>query len=252
MSDDPWLYFSAEQIARTIGCPQENVETHWPNIVYALNELEESDRAVQLGALATIGVEAGSFRPIEEFRNLDGSEPSYWANYSGGARFHGRGFVQLTHDYNYRTYGSRTHIQLDLVSNPDRALEPSVAAWLLAYYFRDHAIERPGSLDPVNVANLCREGDWEGVRLGVNGGLNGWDRFYSLVLGFDAIVKVEDPVIPVPPDPPRPTFEDLQASIIELQKSNHVLRDNLVVAREALKQVAKMIGEVSQSLDLTP
>jgi putative chitinase len=46
-----------------------------------------------------------------------------------GARYAGRGFVQLTWKNNYRRVGNL--IGVDLVSNPDRALEPENAATIL-------------------------------------------------------------------------------------------------------------------------
>ena len=42
-----------------------------------------------------------------------------------GARFHGRGFVQLTGRANYQRAGK--FLKVDLVGNPDRAKEPALA-----------------------------------------------------------------------------------------------------------------------------
>lgn len=45
--------------------------------------------------------------------------------------FYGRGFVQLTWDYNYKKQGER--LGVDLVKNPELALDPVIAADILVY-----------------------------------------------------------------------------------------------------------------------
>lgn len=54
----------------------------------------------------------------------------YW---SGG--FFGRGYVQLTHEENYRKAGQK--LGIDLVGNPSRALDPAIAAEILVLGMRD-------------------------------------------------------------------------------------------------------------------
>ena len=56
--------------------------------------------------LSQVMHECDELRTNEEYRNLDGSIPSGWLNYSGGARYHGRGLIQITHDSNYASYGA--------------------------------------------------------------------------------------------------------------------------------------------------
>ena len=100
-----------------------------------------------------------------------------------GVRYHGRGYIQLTGRANYRTYGKKLGVPLE--KNPDLALRPDVAAKVLAAYVADHGI-----------AKLAAAGDWQGVRRAVNGGLNGWDRFSSLVQGLQQAVQAttDEPV----------------------------------------------------------
>jgi hypothetical protein len=103
-----------------------------------------------------------------------------------GARFHGRGYIQLTGRANYRTYGSKLGVPLE--AKPELALRPDVAAQVLASYVADHGIAR-----------LAAAGDWQGVRRAVNGGLNGWDRFSKLVQGLQAALD-GDGEAPTPVD----------------------------------------------------
>lgn len=170
--DGPQSPWSVETIASILGSPLANVAANWPLLVAALTARGIGDRPVQIAALATIGVEASVFAPIEEYRNTDGSIPSYWYGYSGGPEFHGRGFVQITHDYNYAAAGQA--LGVDLVSNPDLALDPTIAAEILAWYFDTHGGE------PL-IPEAARRGDWYAVRRLVNGGYAGIERFLSLV-----------------------------------------------------------------------
>src|SRR4051812_234612 len=166
---------TATGIATATGCPEANVERFWPGIQAACLDNGLTDRASVIAVLATIATEVGSFEPINEF----GDTAYFTEHYEGradlgntkpgdGARYHGRGFIQVTGRSNYRSYGSKLGVPLE--DNPDLALDPQVAANVLGRYFRDHGI-----------ADVARSGDWEGVRRKVNGGLNGWDRFSSIV-----------------------------------------------------------------------
>jgi putative chitinase len=88
---------------------------------------------------------AATMQPIRErggkaylLRNYDitGSQPAR-ARANGnvepgdGLRYSGRGYVQLTWKNNYRRVGDL--IGIDLVSNPDRAMEPDIAATILIH-----------------------------------------------------------------------------------------------------------------------
>ena len=128
-----------------------------------------------IATIATIGTEVGSFAPIHEY----GDNAYFTRMYEGrkdlgniypgdGAKYHGRGFIQLTGRHNYQKYGNA--LGVDLVNNPDLALNPTVSARILALYFKERG-----------VASAAERQDWTGVRKAVNGGLNGWDRFISLV-----------------------------------------------------------------------
>src|SRR5690606_28566935 len=50
-------------------------------------------------------------------------------NIGDGNRFRGRGFVQITDRFNYRNAGLK--MDVDLLSNPDRALDPVIAGMAL-------------------------------------------------------------------------------------------------------------------------
>ena len=125
-----------------------------------------------VGAMATVRVEtAKTFRSIEEFASGDQYEgrKDLGNDVPGdGKRYKGRGFIQITGRFNYEKYTHR--LGVDLVSNPLVALNPSVAAKILALYFRDTGCH-----------TACNNRNWTKVRKLVNGGTNGIDVFLSVV-----------------------------------------------------------------------
>ena len=113
-------------------------------------------------ALATIEHEtAGTFQPIAEY---GGREQARRLGYSGGEKYYGRGYIQLTHDYNYRDIGRAIGLGDALLKNPDLALRPDIAARIFAKFFKDKG-----------VANYASRGDFLRARLPVNGTDRAWD-----------------------------------------------------------------------------
>lgn len=168
------MAFTTPTIVRVLGCTEAAVEVAWPHLLASLAEQGILTDPVQIAALATLGVESPSFRPVHECGG-----PKYWARYEGrtdlgnvqpgdGCKFHGRGFIQLTGRTNYRDYGSALH--LDLENDPDLALDVEAASRIFALYFKRHSVDR-----------LADHGEWEAIRRAVNGGLNGWPAFKQFV-----------------------------------------------------------------------
>ena len=187
--DSPWEWFSSAETAAAIGAFPPNVETFWPHIAWALDALGLWDLPTTIAALATVRVETGyRFEPIPEYASgdayegradLGNTEPG------DGRRYKGRGFIQITGRANYRSYGAL--IGVDLEGNPDLALDPSVAAWTLAFYFRDHG--NPNMAQLAGVAWL-NTGDWSPTRRYVQGGLAGWDVYAACVDALAALVDL--------------------------------------------------------------
>jgi predicted chitinase len=171
---DPWAYWTAEEIAAATGAPLGAIRDHWPAIYAELAARGVGQREVQAAAIATIAVEtAHTFAPVEEAFWM--SEAWRWANliYDGGPGWWGRGYIQLTHRYNYETYGKATGF--DLAGIPNLALLPDVAAAVLAEYF-----VRAG------VAQAAQEENWPEVRRKVQGADAGLEELLRVVraLGF--------------------------------------------------------------------
>ena len=180
-----------ETIARIVGCSPANAQTHWPRIERALREQGLADQASVIAAIATIGTEVPEFLPIHEY----GGDEYFTQMYEGrsdlgntqpgdGARYHGRGFIQLTGRANYAHYSQRLGIPLE--QNPDLALDTDVAARVLALFMMEHG-----------VCEAAQRGDWQQARILVNGGLNGWDRFIALVQQLQTVPS--EPTAPAAP-----------------------------------------------------
>lgn len=167
--------FTADAIATVLHAPVETVAAHWPLVQQALQALEILDANTEVAAIATIGAESYLFAPEKEQgtdayfrrryefdRGLGNVEPG------DGARYCGRGFVPLVGRSQYARFGKL--LGEDLVGNPERALEPAVAARILAYDFMLKGIPKAAA-----------EQDWVKVRRLSQGNLEGWKRFNGIL-----------------------------------------------------------------------
>lgn len=176
---DPWQYWSAETIAAVSGASVAAVRKSWPLIVQRLVYFGINTRRVQAASIATIAIEtASTFLPVREAFWLDdryGYEWAEWWRYQNlwyygpvyKLGYYGRGYVQLTHEGNYREEGLA--IGVDLVGNPDLALRPDIAADSFARFFLTH-----------NVAVAADALNWPEVRRRVQGGYASLDRLTSI------------------------------------------------------------------------
>lgn len=124
MSDLPGEFFDA--VRPTFGGALKQTQVDGLNFLVPEMIRRRVERPQAAYILATAFWEtARSMEPVEEGFYLG---PERAARHQKTLRyypFYGRGYVQLTWDYNYRTQGDR--VGVDLVSNPERALEPEIA-----------------------------------------------------------------------------------------------------------------------------
>jgi|GEM_PF-2283335 len=170
--------------------PRRNIAKFAPDVITALRNESLDDGQMLSMALATIRAETEGFEPISEgvhkyntsgkthdfdlydrHPNLGNQGPP------DGERYRGRGFIQLTGRYNYRTIGKRIGLGNQLIDNPERANEPTVAAQILAAFLKR-------SEAPIRDALSAR--DFARARKAVNGGthrLNEFTETYLLAEG---------------------------------------------------------------------
>ena len=79
--------------------------------------------------MAQVKVETDNFKSLVEYGG--GKD-----HYDGGKKYRGRGYIQLTHKYNYKKYGDM--LGLDLVNQPDLLLDPKIAARVSVASWKDY------------------------------------------------------------------------------------------------------------------
>ncbi|WP_394134361.1 LysM peptidoglycan-binding domain-containing protein [Aliivibrio fischeri] len=112
--------------------------------------------------LSQVLLESDNFKTAEEYKNRDGSIPKHWENYRGGENYHGRGLIQITHDYNYDKYWKYKGKKLDnsVVSDD-------------LYYVIDSSLwywTQGSAWGDINA--FADENDFLKVTIAVNGGFN--------------------------------------------------------------------------------
>lgn len=181
------------------GAPLINIRTHLPNVLGALVQQQLADRNMVLMALGTIRAEVGPFAPISEgvsrFNTPPGGAPfALYENLArlgnnqpgDGARFKGRGYIQLTGRFNYTKFSAAIGMGDQLLQNPELANDSKIAASLLAAFLQATQAEIRAALA---VGNLAR------ARQLVNGGSNGMSDFMDAFNRGDQLL----PVVPGAP-----------------------------------------------------
>lgn len=140
-------------------------------------------------ALATTEHEtAATFRPITErgpkgyFSRYDGREDLGNTQHGDGYRFRGRGYVQITGRMNYGAFA--LHLGVDLVGNPDLALEPANALEIMRRGMEFGSFTGKRLSDYFN-ATRC---DWRNARRIING-TDCADRIAALAQSWHAAIK---------------------------------------------------------------
>lgn len=167
--------WSPEAIASVTGGPVEAIRVNWPLVRDALRAVGQGSRNSLAGAIGTLAIETGTtFEPINEYggdeyftRMYEGREDLGNTVPGDGARYHGRGYIQLTGRANYRTYGNR--LGVDLEGHPELALDPTIAARAFADYWLSRDIQ--SAADAFN---------WASVRKRVQGGSLGLERLVQI------------------------------------------------------------------------
>ena len=179
---------TAAQIAQALNGPFGPILANWPTIEMELAAIEGFSDKVQIAAAATVHVENPTFTPKHEKYNgtpQDYFKAMYWDNAhvremlgnlvpEDSWKYCGRGYVQLSGRSNYRDCGN--HIGVDLLGNPDLALQPDISAKIFAWFFTRCYL-------------AANQGDWTHVRKLVNGGENGLANFLSAVTSLQNIAK---------------------------------------------------------------
>lgn len=185
----------ANTLAAAVGC-NSGTATKWAlPLTRAMTRFEINTPSRQAAFLAQVGHESRRLLVLEEDLNyradrLQQMFPRYFNQklatdyarqpqriasriYAGrygngpeeggdGWRYRGRGLIQITFRANYRECG--LVLGVDLEAEPDRLLEPDLAALSAGWYWQSKGLNR-----------LADAGDFQRITLRVNGGLVGQD-----------------------------------------------------------------------------
>jgi putative chitinase len=175
----------------------DTLKANLPVILAALTDGGLTSTEMALMALATVRVETGSMKPINEFVSRFNTSPGGHpfdlydnrkdlgnSGAPDGERYRGRGFVQLTGRSNYRRYSEALGLGTQLIDEPDMANEPSIAARLLAHFLKDR--ERL-----IKEALVAR--NFAGARRLVNGGIHGLTEFVAAYTLGERLLGVQAP-----------------------------------------------------------
>ena len=116
-----------------------------------------------LAYVLSTAIGESNIQPIKEYRASPGTSLYTVQNRYWGSGYYGRGYVQLTWDYNYKKFGDL--LKIDLLRNPDLALKPDTAGKIICLGMAK------GLFTGVGLSNYFSDSkaDWYNARRIVNG-----------------------------------------------------------------------------------
>jgi len=152
---------SASQLKAIMpGLGDAKANAYVPHLNRAMKEAGITTPRRQAMFLAQVGHESGGLKWMEELasgRAYEGRRDLGNAHRGDGARFKGRGPIQLTGRANYTRAGR--DLGLDLVNNPKQVASPEVGFRTAAWFWKEHGInavadrmDLKGATRPINPA----------------------------------------------------------------------------------------------------
>lgn len=148
----------------------------------AMREFDISTSPREEAFIAQIAHESGGFVYLREVGSGDAYEGNLHLGNTkpgDGRHFKGRGLIQITGRKNYGLAADA--LALDLLAHPELLEEPINACRSAAWFWTtgaglnlSHAAYAHGLQDGVNLNDLADRGDFQGITLAINGGLNGY------------------------------------------------------------------------------
>lgn len=159
------------------------IRANLPFVLAGLRARQLGDRAMVLMSISTIRAETEGFVPIDEGKSPGNTSPggAPFNRYEpgtpkginlgntvpgDGARFKGRGYIQLTGRDNYTRIG--VQIGTNLVGNSQLANDPTLAGLILAQFLKNKESA---------IRTALANGNLKKARELVNGGQHGFERF---------------------------------------------------------------------------
>jgi predicted chitinase len=148
--------------------------------------------------IATVGEESAlGVKPIESSGHPYGSQQdiNYFSLTSGGYIYRGRGYIQITHDYNYTKFGQKLGLGNQLLYDPGLAKDPLIAAKIAVLGMRDDLILTPnGSSQGLGfyINSATNHFDYRNARSIVQGGnftIESADKIENMARKYYQILK---------------------------------------------------------------
>jgi predicted chitinase len=161
-----------DQLARLFpGTPRETLRKYLPFLNQAMRDYGIDTPKREAAFLAQIAVETDDLKTLTEYGDAAYFNRNYGPGSSvgpdlgnkrpgDGARFHGRGGLQLTGRNNYRAAGDA--LDVDLVGNPELAADPKYAFATAGWYW-----------DAKNLNDQAGDSGIDAITRSINGGSNG-------------------------------------------------------------------------------
>ena len=164
-------FITANQLALSVDCPLDRAAKWIDPINAAMDRYDINTPERQSAFLAQAGHESGRLIYVREIWNP--AQCPWQARYEGradlgnvhpgdGARFKGRGLIQITGRANYRACGSALGEEIE--TRPELLEQPIYAAMSAAWFWDTHGCN--------TLADGCK---FRSITKVINGGLNGLD-----------------------------------------------------------------------------
>ncbi|MEU0502303.1 glycoside hydrolase family 19 protein [Nocardia sp. NPDC005998] len=147
--------------------PKSTLEKYLPFLDQAMRDYGMDTPKRAAAFLAQVGVETDNLKTLEEYGGKAYFEQNYGSRKDlgndragDGARFHGRGGLQLTGRTNYRKASDA--LEVDFVGNPDLAKDPKYAFATAGWYW-----------DSKDLNDDADKSDIDAITHTINGGSNG-------------------------------------------------------------------------------
>lgn len=170
------------------------------------------------------------------------------------APYHGRGWSQLTWDYNYKKAGDM--LGIDLVSNPDLALIPENSSAILFWGMTTGAFTGKSMADYIDTKD---ESDQEDLREFANARrvVNGTDRqveIGKIALTFERALKAggylgEEPIVEPEPEPLPDFLAELDAYKDQIARELDAIEDNMDTFADRVTELEERVDALEENLN---
>ena len=157
-----------QELVQATGARIDRAETFLPILEGAWSDFEITTPERQAAFLAQVGHESGGLHWLTEIWGPTDAQLRYEGRADlgntapgDGARFKGRGLIQITGRVNYQKVSDA--LATDFIGNPEQLAEPDMAVRSAMWFWQNHGLNQ-----------LADTGNFERITKIINGGLNGY------------------------------------------------------------------------------